>query len=144
MADRSRQTYPATCSSCGNDTRVPFVPTPGKPVYCRECHSARKSAGGGGYGSRPRYYVTCNNCLQSFQVPFEPDPTRPIYCQPCRDEHRANQEARRYGLLAHNTRRADSVSYGRGMTTTRSDVWEVNLGHGIRVNKGGRRGPYGF
>lgn len=29
--------YSATCSNCGKDTRVPFKPTPGKPVYCSEC-----------------------------------------------------------------------------------------------------------
>ncbi|MBI2405965.1 MAG: type IV secretion system DNA-binding domain-containing protein [Candidatus Harrisonbacteria bacterium] len=29
--------YPAKCSNCGKDTRVPFKPTPGKPVYCSEC-----------------------------------------------------------------------------------------------------------
>ncbi|HNY11963.1 MAG TPA: zinc-ribbon domain containing protein [Candidatus Wallbacteria bacterium] len=30
------------CSECGKDTRVPFVPTPGKPVYCRECFQAKR------------------------------------------------------------------------------------------------------
>ncbi|MDO8585366.1 MAG: type IV secretion system DNA-binding domain-containing protein [bacterium] len=29
--------YPAKCSNCGKETRVPFKPTPGKPVYCSEC-----------------------------------------------------------------------------------------------------------
>ena len=39
-----RQLYPATCSECGQDTEVPFNPTPGKPVYCRDCFQSRKSA----------------------------------------------------------------------------------------------------
>ena len=39
-----RQLYPATCSECGQQTEVPFNPTPGKPVYCRDCFSSRKSA----------------------------------------------------------------------------------------------------
>jgi CxxC-x17-CxxC domain-containing protein len=39
-----RQLYPATCSECGQQTEVPFNPSPGKPVYCRECFSSRKSS----------------------------------------------------------------------------------------------------
>jgi CxxC-x17-CxxC domain-containing protein len=39
-----RQLYPAVCSECGAETEVPFNPTPGKPVYCRDCFQARKSA----------------------------------------------------------------------------------------------------
>lgn len=38
-----RQLYPATCSECGQPTEVPFNPTPGKPVYCRDCFQNRKS-----------------------------------------------------------------------------------------------------
>lgn len=36
-----RQLFAAVCSSCGKDTQVPFKPTPGKPVYCRDCYSQR-------------------------------------------------------------------------------------------------------
>ena len=25
------------CTDCGKTATVPFKPTPGKPVYCREC-----------------------------------------------------------------------------------------------------------
>src|SRR5579872_1437883 len=25
------------CSECGEETTVPFRPTPGRPVFCREC-----------------------------------------------------------------------------------------------------------
>jgi len=38
-----RQLFAATCSECGQETEVPFNPTPGKPVYCRDCFQARKS-----------------------------------------------------------------------------------------------------
>jgi len=34
----SRQMYPATCSSCGKATQVPFEPRNGKPVYCSDCY----------------------------------------------------------------------------------------------------------
>lgn len=40
-----RTLYSATCSECGKPTEVPFNPTPGKPVYCRECFQSRKSSG---------------------------------------------------------------------------------------------------
>ncbi len=38
-----------TCSDCGKETTVPFKPTPGKPVYCREClakHTKRPESRG--------------------------------------------------------------------------------------------------
>lgn len=38
-----RQLFAATCSECGQATEVPFSPTPGKPVYCRDCFQNRKS-----------------------------------------------------------------------------------------------------
>ena len=31
-----------TCSQCGKDTTVPFKPTQGRPVYCRECFQQRR------------------------------------------------------------------------------------------------------
>jgi len=40
-----RTLFAAVCSECGKETQVPFKPTAGKPVYCRECFQKR--------GSRP-------------------------------------------------------------------------------------------
>jgi CxxC-x17-CxxC domain-containing protein len=34
----------AECSQCGRQTTVPFKPTQGHPVYCRECFQQRRSA----------------------------------------------------------------------------------------------------
>ena len=49
--DRSdKPMYPATCSQCGRDTQVPFQPTSGRPVLCRDCFQAAKGGGGGGGG----------------------------------------------------------------------------------------------
>lgn len=39
----SRALFPAVCSDCGKETQVPFKPTAGKPVYCRECFQKRGS-----------------------------------------------------------------------------------------------------
>jgi CxxC-x17-CxxC domain-containing protein len=32
-----RQMFPAVCSECGKDTRVPFQPREDRPVYCSGC-----------------------------------------------------------------------------------------------------------
>ncbi len=40
--DNNRQQFPATCAACGRETTVPFEPTAGKPVYCRECFQQRR------------------------------------------------------------------------------------------------------
>src|ERR1041385_5042738 len=41
---RERVETTATCSQCGKETTVPFKPTQGRPVFCKECFQARKSA----------------------------------------------------------------------------------------------------
>lgn len=33
------------CSACGKETTVPFRPTQGRPVFCKECFQQRKFAG---------------------------------------------------------------------------------------------------
>jgi len=55
-----RQMFSATCSSCGQEAKVPFQPSSDKPVYCSNCFQQRGGAdrygrGGGGYASRGRY-----------------------------------------------------------------------------------------
>lgn len=42
-----------TCSGCSKDTTVPFRPTQGRPVFCRECFGNRKSAAARSYLSPP-------------------------------------------------------------------------------------------
>jgi len=39
----------AICSQCGRETTVPFRPTQGRPVFCRECFQARKVTATGAY-----------------------------------------------------------------------------------------------
>ena len=40
-----KQMFATTCSQCGNETEVPFQPTPGRPVLCRDCFNANKGGG---------------------------------------------------------------------------------------------------
>ena len=42
---RERVETKANCSQCGKETTVPFKPTQGRPVYCRDCYAERKAAG---------------------------------------------------------------------------------------------------
>ncbi len=44
----AREFHEAVCSSCGVTTHVPFKPTEGKPVYCRECFQSVRTARGVG------------------------------------------------------------------------------------------------
>ena len=53
---RSREMHVVTCSGCGGEARVPFVPRGDRPVYCSDCFSQQRagsgSGGGGGRGGR--------------------------------------------------------------------------------------------
>lgn len=37
-----RESHEAVCAECGTTTTVPFKPTEGRPVYCRDCFRARR------------------------------------------------------------------------------------------------------
>ena len=45
---RERVETTTNCSACGKETTVPFRPTQGRPVFCRECFQSRKFVGAGG------------------------------------------------------------------------------------------------
>jgi len=36
-----RQFYSVVCAECGQETKVPFEPRQGKPVFCRDCYDSR-------------------------------------------------------------------------------------------------------
>ncbi|MBO9539282.1 hypothetical protein J7643_01665 [bacterium] len=40
----ARPMFPAVCSTCGIETTVPFEPTAGKPVQCRNCFQPKARA----------------------------------------------------------------------------------------------------
>lgn len=48
----SKPMYPAICSNCGKETQVPFQPTSGRPVLCRDCFQASRGDQGGGESRR--------------------------------------------------------------------------------------------
>jgi len=49
---QERQMFSATCSTCGQEARVPFEPRGDKPVYCSNCFKPRQS---GGYSDSRNY-----------------------------------------------------------------------------------------
>jgi CxxC-x17-CxxC domain-containing protein len=44
-----REMHTVTCSACGGEAKVPFVPRGDRPVYCSDCFSQQRGGGGGGY-----------------------------------------------------------------------------------------------
>ena len=50
-----REMHVTTCSNCGGEARVPFVPRGDKPVLCSDCFSQQRGGGGGGYSRAGRY-----------------------------------------------------------------------------------------
>ena len=45
VSARGRVETQAVCSKCGKETTLPFRPTQGRPVYCRECFLQTKTEG---------------------------------------------------------------------------------------------------
>jgi CxxC-x17-CxxC domain-containing protein len=40
-----KQEIVATCAGCGKETTLPFRPTQGRPVFCRDCFKQKRGAG---------------------------------------------------------------------------------------------------
>lgn len=41
---QGRTLYNVKCTNCGKDTQVPFEPSGGRPVYCRDCYMQKKNS----------------------------------------------------------------------------------------------------
>ena len=39
---QDREMHKAPCAECGKETTVPFKPTEGRPVYCRDCYAKKR------------------------------------------------------------------------------------------------------
>jgi len=37
-----KQMHKATCAECGQECEVPFKPTEGRPVFCKECFAKKR------------------------------------------------------------------------------------------------------
>ena len=41
--DRPREFHKTTCSECKQECEVPFKPTEGRPVFCKDCFAKQRS-----------------------------------------------------------------------------------------------------
>lgn len=39
---QARESFEAVCAACGATTTVPFKPSQGRPVYCRDCYRSKR------------------------------------------------------------------------------------------------------
>src|SRR4026208_2529342 len=85
---RERVETTTNCSACGKETTVPFRPTQGRPVFCRECFQTRQFAGGGGGG---------RSSAASASSPASPG--APAACRPIAALHRPGKATRQRGLF---------------------------------------------
>jgi len=42
MYNQQREMHDAICSTCGRETQVPFKPSNGRPIYCKDCYLGQK------------------------------------------------------------------------------------------------------
>ena len=106
-SDRNdRETFRATCADCGKSCELPFKPSNGRPVYCRDCfkkHSPEESHGrdsgrgrdaGRGRdrfsrdsrGDKEMFEAVCANCGANCKVPFRPTEGKDTLCSKCFEE----------------------------------------------------------
>ncbi len=89
----------AVCSSCGKEAKLPFKPTPGRPVYCSDCMN--KIQKGELKPVKPIKKPTQEHMdkgvssLASIGIEFEaPKQARPVHSSQSRNEQRPHQQSR--------------------------------------------------
>ncbi len=87
-----REMFKAVCSECGNECKIPFKPTEGRPVKCGDCFKKGRPQGRNfnnrsfndrGGGNRKDFKVTCADCGKETTVPFKPTQGKPVLCRDC-------------------------------------------------------------
>ena len=86
--EENRPMFKAVCSECKKDCEVPFEPTEGKPVRCKECfQNYRKNRprrdSGFNRGPRQMHSAVCSECGKDCEVPFKPTEGKPVKCKEC-------------------------------------------------------------
>ena len=96
--DNDREDTTVTCSDCGTECTVPFVPRTNKPVYCSDCFNQNKPQDSRNDRSRDDRRsrdndredttVTCSDCGTECTVPFVPRTNKPVYCSDCFNQNK--------------------------------------------------------
>ena len=139
--DNDRESTSVTCSDCGNQCTVPFVPRNDKPVFCSDCFRQHKPDDSrddrysrddrGSRNSRDDRYskysrddrnsrdndredteVTCADCGNQCTVPFVPRSNKPVYCSDCFRDHKPDD--------SRDDRRSGNDRYSRDDRGSRS------------------------
>ncbi len=120
MRDRyNSKSYSAICDECGKPCELPFKPSFGKPVYCRDCFEKKqredsgksnfRSSGKSNFRSgsrsnfrnnnqsnfkeRKMYPAICDSCGKKCEVPFRPTSGKPVYCDSCFNKNSGNRRS---------------------------------------------------
>jgi len=95
--EMDKEMFKAVCSDCGQECEIPFKPTEGRPVKCKDCFRKGRpqrddSRGRGNFGGQNRgnfgrerrdFDVTCSDCGKKTTVPFKPTQGKPVLCRDC-------------------------------------------------------------
>jgi len=70
---RERKMYKAVCAECGVQCEVPFMPRPGRAVYCKKCFSSRKNGANPG-ANIPKREEIVSEIAKTFKLDI-PEPS---------------------------------------------------------------------
>ena len=76
---RERKMHKAVCAQCKKECEVPFVPKPGRPVYCKECYSSRRNG-----GNAPRNIPNREEIVAEISKTLNIDITEPSKTKPAK------------------------------------------------------------
>ncbi len=92
----SVEMHSAVCDKCRKDCEVPFRPTSGKPIYCKNCFESNRGSDSGyerrsfdrpsrfpNSEDRQMFEAVCDECGNTCKVPFQPSGGKPVFCSNC-------------------------------------------------------------
>jgi len=114
--DNRKQMFQVVCDKCGKNCEVPFRPSGGKPVLCRDCFGQQRNKHQGRSGDRHNrssdrkmFQAVCDKCGKNCEVPFRPTAGKPIYCNECFGKSSSSRD-RRGGRDHHRSTGNDQLS----------------------------------
>lgn len=94
------QMHRVTCDRCRKDCEVPFRPTSGKPIYCKNCFENNRGSDPrfdrpANFDDRQMFEAVCDECGNSCKVPFQPRGDKQVYCSNCFGDKKGNGDKSR-------------------------------------------------